>query len=274
MVDGIIKYDDCGKPICEICGKSFKRVISHVRQVHDMNERDYKTKFGFDLKKGICSNESKEISRKRVFENYEKCISSNLIGNGSKSRFVLGSKGRTKEKVSAQTRIRLKERLKEDYMVEKMSKAGKIVGETGLGNLARWKGTTKEERRMWMDKIRKANRCVSKLEWRVRAILNKLNIQFAANKFLFGFNYDLIFNNKNILEINGDFWHCNPQKYKPTDIVRGGKSAQDVWDRDSMRRDVVIKNGYNIFYLWESEINKMSDEQIKEFVINTVINHG
>ena len=53
MSYGIIEYDDSGKPICEICKKSFNRVLSHVRQAHQMSEREYKLAFGFDLVKGI-----------------------------------------------------------------------------------------------------------------------------------------------------------------------------------------------------------------------------
>lgn len=138
MSYGIIEYDQEGKPICEICGKSFHRVLSHVRQKHDMNEKEYKIKFGFDLHKGICSRFSQELSRRRVEENYEKSVKENLLKKGSKTRFKKGSKGRTKDKVSEQTRIRLIERLKTPEMKEAMKKAGQKVGKTGLGNKARW----------------------------------------------------------------------------------------------------------------------------------------
>ena len=32
--------------------------------------------------------------------------------------------------------------------------------------------------------------------------------------------YDIAFNNKVLLEINGDFWHANPEQYKATDILK------------------------------------------------------
>ena len=63
MAYGILEYNEEGKPKCEICGKFFNRVISHVRQKHFLNEREYKKQFGFELKKGICSKESSEKSR-------------------------------------------------------------------------------------------------------------------------------------------------------------------------------------------------------------------
>ena len=109
---GIIEYNDDGLPMCEICGKYFKRVLNHVRQKHGMNEKEYKLQFGFDLGTGICSKESSELSRQRVFENYEKCINKNLLKRGIDTRFEEGSKGRTKDKISEQTKIRLKESFK------------------------------------------------------------------------------------------------------------------------------------------------------------------
>jgi hypothetical protein len=138
MSYGIVEYDKEGKPICEICKKSFKRVLSHVRQKHDMNEREYKKKYGLDLNKGICSKESSELSRERVMENYDKVVTKNLVKGGSKSRFKDGSKGRVKANVSQQTRIALKKRLKTPEMKKAMSEAGKRVGKSGLGNKKRW----------------------------------------------------------------------------------------------------------------------------------------
>ena len=138
MSYGKIEYNQDGQPKCEICGEYFNRVIPHARQKHDINEKEYKKQFGFDLKKGICSKESSEKSSLKTLSNYDRCIKINLMVKGSESRFNLGHEGRIKEKVSEQTRKRLKERLKETYMVDAMKKAGKTLGESGLGNKKRW----------------------------------------------------------------------------------------------------------------------------------------
>jgi hypothetical protein len=138
MPNGIIIYNEEGQPQCEICGKYFNRVISHVRQKHDMNEREYKIMFGFDLHKGICSKDSSEKTREKTLSNYDRCISKNLIANGSNTRFQIGDDGRTKDKVSKQTRIALKERLKEPEMVKAMKSSGERVGKSGLRNKKRW----------------------------------------------------------------------------------------------------------------------------------------
>lgn len=142
MMYGKIEYDNIGNPICEICKQSFRRVLAHVRQTHSMSEREYKIEFGFDLGKGICSVESSELSKARVYENYDKCISKNLLTKGNKTRYNKNHKGRTKDMVSAQTKTRLKNRLKEPYMILAMKEVGHKLGKSGLGNLKRW-GTKK-----------------------------------------------------------------------------------------------------------------------------------
>lgn len=140
---GVIKYNEKGMPICEICGKAYRRVISHVRQKHEMNEREYKKMFGFDLKKGICSKDSAELSRERVLNNADICINQNLLTGGKTHRFKKGSKGRTKEQVSEQTRIMLRERLKTEPMQSILKESGRKLGKTGAGNKKRWKGEGK-----------------------------------------------------------------------------------------------------------------------------------
>jgi hypothetical protein len=109
---GVVEYNEEGKPKCEICGQHFDRVVSHVRQKHKLSALEYKKQFGFDVKKGICSQRSKNLSRSKAFENYNKVIQLNLINKGLSTRFKKGSKGRTKEQISEQSRIRLSNQLK------------------------------------------------------------------------------------------------------------------------------------------------------------------
>lgn len=43
---GTIGYDDQGKPICHICGKSFVRLGSHIKESHGLTIAEYKERFG------------------------------------------------------------------------------------------------------------------------------------------------------------------------------------------------------------------------------------
>jgi len=142
MKKGVVRYDADGLPICELCGKSFKRVLAHARQIHFINERDYKDQFGLDHNKGICSVDSSNLSRDRVYENFDKCIGKNLLNGGDRTRFKEGCIGRTRDMVSEQTRLALIKRLKTPEMVRAMKESGYRVGKSGLGNKKRW-GTVK-----------------------------------------------------------------------------------------------------------------------------------
>lgn len=112
MSYGIVEYNEEGKPICEICGKAYHRVLGHVRQKHQLTEKEYKKQFGFDLTNGICSKESAERTSLKTQANFARCIEHNLLVNGVRTQFKVGSKGRTKDKVSEQTKINLTNHIK------------------------------------------------------------------------------------------------------------------------------------------------------------------
>lgn len=103
---GKVIYDAGGMLVCHICGKGgFRALGHHVRQIHldvvpDM--RAYKEMFGLDLKKGILVEQTRLIKAQRVRENGTDL---NLSSKKSiEARFKKGSKGRTKDQVSEQTR--------------------------------------------------------------------------------------------------------------------------------------------------------------------------
>lgn len=106
---GEVIYDMSGYLTCHICGQGgFKALGTHVRQKHlDVidNMRQYKIMFGLDVSKGILTQELRERKSNKVWEN-ETIL--NLFSTKSiKSRFKPGSKGRTREQISEQTRRRL-----------------------------------------------------------------------------------------------------------------------------------------------------------------------
>ena len=113
MSFGQIEYNEDGLPMCEICGKHFHRVISHVRQKHQMTAFEYKETFGLNNIKGVCSQASSDKTRKATMSNFDKVVTKNLLQNGKNTRFEKGSKGRTKEKVREQTKSRLISHIKE-----------------------------------------------------------------------------------------------------------------------------------------------------------------
>ena len=72
------------------------------------------------------------------------------------------------------------------------------------------------------------------------------------------------------MEVNGDFFHANPIKYKADDIIplpRIKKTAQELWDKDERKKKIAEKFGYQVVYIWENEINKCYDEKDLEILV-------
>lgn len=104
----------------------------------------------------------------------------------------------------------------------------------------------------------------SGLEKRIKSILDDIGITYLSNSIINNKSFDIVVDNK-IIEIQGDFWHANPSKYKQDDILNfPGKKviAKDLWKKDEDKKIMIENLGYKIFYLWESDINRMSDKEI------------
>lgn len=57
---------------------------------------------------------------------------------------------------------------------------------------------------------------------------------------------------KKIIEINGDYWHCNPRIYNESYYIeQKDKNAKEIWESDKKKLDLAKKNGYNVFVIWE-----------------------
>ena len=121
---------------------------------------------------------------------------------------------------------------------------------------------TADERRLMTEKARANINYVSSQEIRIQTILNQLDVEYTANGFLYAYNWDLIFRNKVIIEVQGDFWHANPKFYKESDVLLDGLLAKDVWKKDNRKRKLIESKGYTVHYFWESDINNMTNEEI------------
>jgi len=85
------------------------------------------------------------------------------------------------------------------------------------------------------------------------------------NTYKKSYFYDFVYKNK-IIEINGDFWHMNPKRFKQGDFNHMiNKSAQETWEYDKLKLETAMSNGYDVFVVWESDIRKD-----KDFVMNRI----
>ena len=92
---GRIRHDENGKVICHICGRSYTRLGSHVKESHDMSIEEYKEKFG------LCKRaKTTERSYAQVMHNYAKeyKMDERLLVVGQATRIQRGQNDKRKGK--------------------------------------------------------------------------------------------------------------------------------------------------------------------------------
>lgn len=66
--------------------------------------------------------------------------------------------------------------------------------------------------------------------------------------------YDGKYNNV-LIEFNGDYWHCNPQKFNENYFhPQKNMTAKEIWEFDNFKNNIVAKD-YKVFVIWEDELN-------------------
>lgn len=92
---GKLEYDKNGKVICHICGRSFTRLGSHIKESHGMTIAEYKEEFG------LCNHTKtteKEYSQTMRESAYKNGIVEQLIENGKSTRIQKGQTDKRKNK--------------------------------------------------------------------------------------------------------------------------------------------------------------------------------
>lgn len=78
----------------------------------------------------------------------------------------------------------------------------------------------------------------------------ELSPQFVVDKFYFDFH---ICNSNVLIEVHGDYWHCNPNVYVNGPINDWQKSSIK---RDFCKRDKARQLGYHRIVIWEKDIKE------------------
>lgn len=104
-IDKIRENDGKQKIKCEVCGKHFRQVGTHVIQAHGYETaRQYREDYGFDVKKGQLPDDYKQLKSDLAFETG----AVNNLEAGKKFWFVKGDNRAGRYKRSQQTQLRLK----------------------------------------------------------------------------------------------------------------------------------------------------------------------
>lgn len=150
-------------------------------------------------------------------------------------------------------------------IIEKMMEGGK-----------KWRESlTEEEVAEISERLKSSSGSVSKLEKRVSSAIVSLGIPFETQLAIGRFRYDFYFKKLNlILEVNGDYWHASPYKYNYDQIIKfpyGERTAQEVWDKDKIKKDFAESKGFQVYTIWENDLNKMEENCIIEFIQTMIL---
>ncbi len=185
----------------------------------------------------------------------------------------------------------LRKVVKTDHYREKISIALKAYAQTPLGkkrlsekpitarmrlsNFQRWVekfGIEEATKRQldWQSKnIMPSKSKDTKCELQVANMLSTVGISFIKQLQVPRYYCDFYLPQYNlIIEVNGDYWHANPNKFSENDLIGGKKLlAREIWDNDFKRIESLKSMGYNVLVLWESDVKNMTAQKLSEDIV-------
>lgn len=219
----------CGTWVCEQCNLEIEFSVNK------------KTLLNRNLKnKKICKNCSlkNQIGENNPF--FNKNHSTESINKISNSKIgVTTSDHMTKPEYK---------KLFSDMAKERWSNGSMENTRIKLSNLMKYRHTTGE--------LTSFNR--SKAEFEILELLVNHNIEVIPNFKLESKIFDIYIPKFNLLvEYNGDYWHCNPIKYKIDYLnKKKNKTAKEIWEYDKNKLDLAKNNGYHCEVIWETDYKK------------------
>ena len=99
------------------------------------------------------------------------------------------------------------------------------------------------------------------IELYVKDLLDNYNVQYIYNEYLGEYRPDFVIQNSHIIiEVQGDYYHCNPYLYMngPEDEVQVKHVLRDYY-----KKCYYLSKGYTIIEIWEHDINH-NPNKVKE----------
>jgi very-short-patch-repair endonuclease len=212
----------------------------------------------------------KTINKDKTFEEIwgdpksEKRI--NAISTTRKQKFASGEYDYIKEAI--------REARKDPELGNKISKGSKGVSKPkpegfGIGRIHS-KETRKKQSDSAVKNILKnpLTYHTSKLEEKFKVILDVLDIEYKHFFFASKVNkiFDFYLPKYNILiEVDGDFWHCNPEVYQKPIC----KTQEISLENDKLKNKWAQDNGYKLLRFWENDINN-NIKQVKQTLLENL----
>ena len=109
----------------------------------------------------------------------------------------------------------------------------------------------------YRNKMASLDRKISKFQKEIHKILNEKDSNWVLEKPFKDLRYvvDICNEEKKIaIECNGDYWHCNPEKFQADYFnSKKNKTAQQIWEEDDLRKKNLEEIGYKVLIIWEND---------------------
>lgn len=255
---------------CEMCGKYFKSITnSHLRDKHQITTQEYKSKFpGTQM---ISDAHNKKLAEWRESEENKNHLMSfgPTVWKSQKrlNAVIAAVKNDEYRKQHSEIMKTVVKNNRELFPMAHSPRKGKDHHHWGRSNYQRWfekfgKEVADEKLLDWKrkNKIFSKSRFTS-AELKVHEILTECGIKFIPQYDRFGKYYvDIFLPDLNIvLEVDGDFWHANPSKYSPNDILNfpnRPRTALEIWEGDKKRQQNIESFGVVVKRIFQSEVSK------------------
>ena len=115
---------------------------------------------------------------------------------------------------------------------------------------------------------------VSKLEKEILALLISNDYEVVPQFIIPNIPYifDFYFPKLNtILEVQGTYWHCDPNQYKPGSLIKmaglGNVLVDYIWAKDRLKKEMAESQGFKLITLWEDDYKKSGWEAIAKCLL-------
>lgn len=241
---------------------------------------DLKKEFGIDFKSVIflldyynipkrnISQSAKKISYKKYVKT---CRDKYGVDNVSQLQSIKNKKSETFTEHYGVDNVRKSDEFKswlKNYMKNTYG-IGSLPDINGNADSWGWNKLSLEDKQERLKKLH--SNFESGIEKEIQGILSDLNIPYSTQFFIANRSFDIkIGKSKKIIEVNGDYWHANPEIYKKGDIIcnkhLGNITAEEIWKKDLQKKELAESKGYKVLYIWENDI-KIKSRQEMEIVL-------
>jgi len=261
---------------CEICGKEFKAITNSHLKRHEITTEEYKKKYpdsilgNFDrFEKWRHSKENK----KNCQEMTNKVYSSEELMTKRRNSVKKATQCKKYRKRQSEIMTKVYKDNPEEYVLSRKRAPTSWMKKS---NYERWNilyGKKVADKKMenWIEKNKIPNSSKdTKPEREFALILDMHNIKYEKQKPVKKYRCDFYIPEYNlIVEIDGDYWHANPEKYSANDIIGPSKkTAKTIWENDRLKTQNIINEGYCILRYWASELKNITHEKIFEDIVH------